>query len=468
MIASYKKEAQSHSAKDGLTMKNEMSRISSNNFSYRRIFSRRLFFSTVTAFFMTGALFFDQIVPSRAFVPVPAPHPHTVPSAIYKQIGGNGRCLHRRADRLAPPLAERTGTGGDHIPPAPPAPGGAPPVSFWDRAALALSGAESVASVSALDPDGGLLRYLQLLTLLRIGVPGLAMGALGAAVYPALVAAVTSSITNGPGDASQIAGTFDLILQDNSNQFIQNMHNAMSLLFSIFVVYTYFFMYRQQEQIFYSLFEEVTSAKSLLEQIGLVSTGRTGLHRDLLGCIRQYVDEDLRGIGGAEVSEDFRKYYGPASMLSRRPDGDPLERILYLTSVGVPSRSMYDTVRTLRTARARRLAASQRKVPELQMLLLYSLIPLVLVSFPVVGAGAQTVGGAGIIDIQGYQFGVLIFVISVALGMVNEMTNTEVPSAYSANVACDSIIKGLAEDLEGRSEGLKIYEEELSSPSTPN
>jgi hypothetical protein len=68
----------------------------------------------------------------------------------------------------------------------------------------------------------------------------------------------------------------------------------------------------------------------------------------------------------------------PAVLLSSRPMDDPLEAVMYLTSVGVPS-SVYDTVRSLRQARAGRLEALHQKLPQIHML------SLVVVGFLRVG-----------------------------------------------------------------------------------
>ena len=96
----------------------------------------------------------------------------------------------------------------------------------------------------------------------------------------------------------------------------------------------------------------------------------------------------------------------PAVLLSARPVDDPLETIMYLTSVGVPS-TVYDTVRSLRQARAQRLGALQRKLPQVHMLLLWILAAIELVSFPLLGAGTQTIGGYNILTVEGCLFGVM-------------------------------------------------------------
>ena len=66
-------------------------------------------------------------------------------------------------------------------------------------------------------------------------------------------------------------------------------------------------------------------------------------------------------------------------MLTKNTVGRTKESILYLTSVGVPS-TVYETVRSLRQRRGDRLGAVQRKLPPVQMALLYVLAGLNLVS----------------------------------------------------------------------------------------
>jgi hypothetical protein len=93
---------------------------------------------------------------------------------------------------------------------------------------------------------------------------------------------------------------------------------------------------------------------------------------------------------------------------------DPLEIVLYLTSVGVPS-SIYDTVRSLRQARATRLGALQKKLPPLHLSLLWLLAVIELSSFPVLGAGTQSIGGYNILTIEGIMFGILTFGVTITL-----------------------------------------------------
>ncbi|KAI2489866.1 hypothetical protein MHU86_24721 [Fragilaria crotonensis] len=132
------------------------------------------------------------------------------------------------------------------------------------------------------------------------------------------------------------AGVFQVLSQDSS-QFVQNFLTVAGLLFSILVGQTYYFMYQQQEAVYYALFNEVTEAKSLVEQVALVCQGR-GIYTQVLKSISQYVRDDLKNLQA-----------DPAVLLSARPIDDPLESVMYMTSVGVPS-SVYETVRSLRQA----------------------------------------------------------------------------------------------------------------------
>ena len=105
-----------------------------------------------------------------------------------------------------------------------------------------------------------------------------------------------------------------------------------------------------------------------------------------LNSIARYVEDDL--LGGTLRHRDDADDTAPSSatitpslILSARPTDSPLEAILYLTSVGVPGQ-VYDTVRSLRQARARRLGALQRKVPVVHLVMLWILGVIMLLGFP--------------------------------------------------------------------------------------
>ena len=238
------------------------------------------------------------------------------------------------------------------------------------------------------------------------------------------------------------SGVFAVVAQDAS-QYIQNILTTSGLTFSILIGQTYYFMYQQQEKIYYALFEEVTAAKALLEQISLVSRGRQALYEKILSCIQEYVQEDLTKFNDVD----------PAILLSARPVDDPLEEILYLTSVGEPS-LVYQSVRALRQARAFRLGALQRKLPQIHMLLLWTLASIVLFTFPLLGAGVQTIGGMGILKVQAWYLSFIVFGISVTMGIVNELRRPAETGAYNARTVLKLMVGGLEEELELRVTGV--------------
>ena len=129
-------------------------------------------------------------------------------------------------------------------------------------------------------------------------------------------------------------------------------------MFAIMVGNTYYFMYQQQEVVYTALFDEVSDAKALLEQLSLILQGRTSTYELLLSYVQKYVDGDLK-----------RLDVEPSELLSARPVDDPLGSVMFYTSVGEPS-MVYDTVRSLRQARTKRLGALQKRFPEIQMFLL--------------------------------------------------------------------------------------------------
>jgi hypothetical protein len=274
-----------------------------------------------------------------------------------------------------------------------------------------------------------LRKYVQYITLFRVGLPALAVASASCLAYSGVSTALAGIIDD--------SGAFGVIAQDSS-QFIQNILTTCGLMFSILVGYTYYFLYQQQESIYLALFEEVTVAKSLLEQISLVCEGRKPMYRTILQCVDRYVRDDL-----TQFSVE------PSVLLSSRPIDDPLEDIMYLTSVGEPS-VVYQTVRSLRQARARRLGALQRKLPQIHMILLFSLAAIVLCTFPLLGAGVQTIGEPGILSVQSWYFSFIVFGIACAFGVINELNRPSGDGAYNVITVLSVMVTGLEEELEGR------------------
>lgn len=284
----------------------------------------------------------------------------------------------------------------------------------------------------------------QVITLIRVGLPSIISGIAATFAFPFL-ALFLASIVND-------AGVFAVLSQDSS-QFVQNFLTVSGLLFSILIGQTYAFLYTQQEAVFYALFNEVTEAKSLLEQVALVCQGRP-MYGRALESISKYVKNDLK-----QLKAD------PAVLISARPVDDPLESIMYLTSVGVPS-SVYETVRSLRQARAARLGALQRKLPKVHFVLLWILAVIELGSFPLLGAGTQTIGGYNILTVEGVLFGVMTFGIVMTMRVIGEL-NRPGGGAYNVDGVLGVMVRGLELELKERLAGGR-REVANESPSLPS
>lgn len=169
-----------------------------------------------------------------------------------------------------------------------------------------------------------------------------------------------------------------------------------------------------------------------------------------LESISKYVQNDLK-----QIQKD------PAVLLSARPVDDPLESIMYMTSVGVPS-TVYETVKSLREARARRLGALQRKLPSIHFVLLWILAAIELVSFPLLGAGTQTLGGYNLLSVEGCLFGVMTGGIVMTLRVVGELWRPA-GGAYNVDAVLSVMVSGLEEELKARLAGRQV--DNTKSPS---
>jgi Protein of unknown function (DUF4239) len=285
-------------------------------------------------------------------------------------------------------------------------------------------------------------KYLQMVTLLRVGVPSVIAASIAYLIYPG----ISMSIFGWINDNDAI-----VVVANDYSQYIQNILTTSGLMFSITVGYTYYFLYQQQEAIYLSLFEEVNEAKCLLEQVALVSQGRPEMYHTILEYIERYVQEDLTQF-----------FVEPSILLSKRPIDDPLEQIMYLTSVGEPS-IVYQTVRTLRQARAFRLGALQRKLPPIHFALVYILALNILVVFPLLGAGSQTIGGMEILNVQAIYMAIIVFGIGIVLGVLNELNQPSRVGAYNVVSVLTVMVRGLVEEIDGRQAGQ--YEPKMLTPT---
>lgn len=184
-------------------------------------------------------------------------------------------------------------------------------------------------------------------------------------------------------------------------------------------------------------------AKSLLEQLALVGQARPW-YPSALRSFAEYLNDDLRRL---DVS--------PVQRLSAKPVDDPLERILCLTSIGVPS-AVYETVRDLRQARGERLGSYQRKFPVLGLSLLYLLAALELFAFPLLGAGTAStselpeVPTVSILELQSLLFASLCGCLLLVLRIIQELWQSS-GGVFNVDDVLQQMVLGLEEELEERS-----------------
>lgn len=230
-------------------------------------------------------------------------------------------------------------------------------------------------------------------------------------------------------------GSLD-ILSNDSGQYLQNFLGVIGILLSLLIGNTYSFCYNQQVMIFMAYFEEISVAKALLEQVALVCRGRPYYER-VLDAVQRYIDRDLKRVD-----------LPPAVVLSSKPKDDPLENIMWMTSVGTPS-VVYDTVKWLRQARGARLGAVQRKLPPLHFVLLFALGFFELSAFPLLSAGASATVGDDILNVEAAVFSLMAAAIMLTLAVVLQLWRPS-GSVYSVDDALATMIKGLQDELNDR------------------
>lgn len=273
-------------------------------------------------------------------------------------------------------------------------------------------------------------------TLSRVILPTLAAGLMATLVYTPTAMGMQNLLDIGNTGEGPILRS----LGNDQSQFMQNFLTVNGLLFTILCGNTYTALYNQQETLYTALFMEVSEAKSLLEQACLLCHGRP-FYSQMLECIGDYVANDL-----CRVDVD------PAVLLAGRPMDDPLECILYATSVGVPS-SIYDTVRDLRKVRGMRLGAMQKKLPAIHFVLLYVLGILELMAFPLLGAGTASIyQEQNVLTIQAVLFGAMCGAIVMTLQVCYELWKPY-GGAYNVDPVLQKMVEGLHEELRLRREG---------------
>lgn len=278
-------------------------------------------------------------------------------------------------------------------------------------------------------------------TIFKVALWSISSFGVGFVLFPSFRSIAWAVLAGGQPGASTA-------LSDATVGYVGNFLAIISLLFSILAGNSYTALYSQNESIFRALFAEVSEAKALMEQVALVCSGRP-FYRSALENIRRYVERDLRRLDRP-----------PAVLVACKPLDDPLESILYLTSVGVPS-AVYETVRSLRQRRGDRLGAVQRKLPPVQIALLYVLGGLTMVSFLLLGPSSG--GAAGEVRICRALFALLAAAIMMVMRVIHELW-TPVGGAYNVDGVLTVMIRGLEDELQQRLQGRTFSDTRLPPP----
>lgn len=176
----------------------------------------------------------------------------------------------------------------------------------------------------------------------------------------------------------------------------------------------------------------------------------------LLSHLDEYVRHDLGELSVRDpidvVAYAGRSGTSTSTSMSMSND-DPLESMMYATSVGVPG-PMYDTVLSLRRARSERCGALQSKLPDVHVHVLRLLGVIVLTTFPVCGSGSSAIA-PNVLVLQSYMFGILAFGLTAVLGVVEELRDSTRRSggAYGVDGALGVMVSGLVEELDERMDG---------------
>ena len=119
-------------------------------------------------------------------------------------------------------------------------------------------------------------------SILRIGIPSALSALAGFLYFDNLSYTLTQTLD---------PATLRVLASDNSTgQFIQNFLVVIDLLFAILAGNAYAELYQQQESIYFALYNEVSLAKSLLEQLTLVGRARPW-YPSALDSMQEYLEE---------------------------------------------------------------------------------------------------------------------------------------------------------------------------------
>lgn len=99
--------------------------------------------------------------------------------------------------------------------------------------------------------------------------------------------------------------------------------------------------------------------------------------------------------------------------------------------------------------------------------MLWTLAALELISFPLLGAGTQTIGGYNVLTVEGLLFAVMTAGIVLTLRVVKELWRPT-GGAYNVDGVLRVMVRGLEKELEARQKGMTIKAQRGNFPSSSN
>jgi len=269
-------------------------------------------------------------------------------------------------------------------------------------------------------------------------------------LVPSVLTAIVASVLFRPAClyVSSFLGGGD------SSVFFSQVAPLIGLIFSVFTNFTFSLLYSQQETALVYLFQEISCAKSLVEQILLVFGSeqhdrKSPCYRALV-CVQRYASRDLRKRSSKSAEQLKLSVANEACYLDTGSYdfNDPLEELLYLSSNdGNPSSHVYATVKELRKLRANRLGALERKLPPAHFVLLYGLGFLLLGAFLLDVSAGIAINGASSLQLELSVFAVATFALTASLRVLQDIWSPKT-GAYNVDAVLVTCVTGLERQLD--------------------
>lgn len=325
----------------------------------------------------------------------------------------------------------------------------------WAAAVSAMAAAATRQLTSAGQSEEDSISRKQLTSFLSILGQSAAVGLLAASAFCPLASALRSLLATPAQD----------VLKDDMTQFAQNAFAVLLLLFSLLLGETFSMLLDRQDRLCRAIYTEVSEARTLIEQLVLLSAGRQGgdgswssSSQNLLENVEAYLVQDLQQLGKRRILPER----GAAPV-------DALETLLFATSVGVPS-GVCDSVRAIRQARASRLAAAQRKFPLAHSGILWTLAMLATGIFVLLAAGmagfeADVATQSGhLLAVLSPLFGVLVGAQTMTGMVMSELSKPGGSELFRSQDIVEQGLGGLLQELRQK----KLYASESPASAIGN